>query len=97
MLVDGGVEREHEPAMRGILGYHDFAGAVDEPIAERLDVFEELDGARGGERVEIEGELGGVKGVGFETDSGGFRRFLDLERVRKRRKKSYGEDAGHEV
>lgn len=80
MLVDGGVEREHEPAMRGILGYHDFAGAVDEPIAERLDVFEELDGARGGERVEIEGEVGGVGGVGFETDSGGFRRFLDLER-----------------
>ena len=90
-LVDGSVEREHEPAVRGILGYHDFAGAVDEPIAERLDVFEELDGAGGGERVEIEGEVGGVRGVGFEADSEGFRRFLDLRRVERREESVRGE------
>lgn len=96
VLVHGGVEGEDEPAMRRVLGDHDFAGAVDEPVAERLDVFEELDGAGRGQRVEIEGKLGGVRGVGLQTKPQRRGRRLDLGRKREE-EEGYGEDARHEV
>ena len=63
------VERQHQPAVRGVRCHHDLAGALDEPVAQRLAVLEERHRLWGRQRAQVDGEVAVRSGVAVQESS----------------------------